>query len=97
MLREFGAWHPDLIPFVQATYRVAADCDRRARAGLSMGGGQTVNIGPRHLDLFSRLAVFSASAGNDPAATLQSLFKTMPGVHTWILWRHFLNEVAPQL
>jgi hypothetical protein len=24
-------------------------------------------------------------------------FKTMPGAHTWIVWRHFLNEVAPQM
>jgi len=128
----------DLVPFVQTNYRVFTDRDHRALAGLSMGGGQTISIGPRHLDLFSRLAVFSASAGNDPAASLQSLtakvanaqlklfwlgigtedpgyanakktddyltsagikhtFKTMPGAHTWIVWRHFLNEVAPQL
>jgi enterochelin esterase-like enzyme len=128
----------DLIPFVQANYRVFTDRDHRALAGLSMGGGQTISIGPRHLDLFSRLAVFSASAGNDPATALQSLapktanaqlklfwlgigtddpgytnakktddyltssgikhtFKTIPGAHTWIVWRRFLNEVAPQL
>jgi len=24
-------------------------------------------------------------------------FKTIPGAHTWIVWRRFLNEVAPQL
>src|SRR5262245_15683998 len=128
----------DLIPYVQANYRVFTDRDHRALAGLSLRGGQPINIGPRHLDLFSRLAVFSASAGNDPATALQSLapktanaqlklfwlgigtedpgyanakktddyltsvgikhtFKTMPGAHTWIVWRHFLNEVAPQL
>ena len=128
----------DLIPFVQANYRVFTDRDHRALAGLSMGGGQTISIGPRHLDLFSRLAVFSASAGNDPATALKSLapktanaqlklfwlgigtddpgyvnakktddfltsvgikhtFRTIPGAHTWIVWRKFLNEVAPQL
>jgi enterochelin esterase-like enzyme len=128
----------DLVPFVQANYRVFTDRDHRALAGLSMGGGQTISIGPRHLDLFSRLAVFSASAGNDPATALQSLapkaanaqlklfwlgigtddpgfanakktddyltsvgikhtFRTIPGAHTWIVWRRFLNEVAPQL
>lgn len=128
----------DLMPFVQANYRVAADREHRALAGLSMGGSQTITIGPRHLDLFSRLAVFSASAGADPKATLASLtakdanaqlklfwlgigtddpgfvnakktdeyltstgikhtFKTMPGAHTWIVWRRFFNEVAPQI
>ena len=60
----------DLIPFVQANYRTAADREHRALAGLSMGGGLTLAIGPRHLDTFSRLAVFSArrrkqSAGID--------------------------------
>ena len=37
----------------------AADREHRALAGLSMGGGLTLAIGPRHLDTFSRLAVFT--------------------------------------
>ena len=56
----------DLIPFVQSNYRVAADREHRALAGLSMGGGLTLAIGPRHLDTFSRLAVFSSGAGPEP-------------------------------
>ena len=48
----------DLIPFVQSNYRVSADRDHRALAGLSMGGDLTLAIGPRNLDTFSRLAVF---------------------------------------
>jgi enterochelin esterase-like enzyme len=60
----------DLIPFVQSNYRVAADREHRALAGLSMGGGLTLAIGPRHLDVFSRLAVFSAGAGQTPEKTL---------------------------
>jgi enterochelin esterase family protein len=130
----------DLIPFVQTNYRVYADRDHRALAGLSMGGGQTLAIGPRHLDVFSRLAVFSAGAGQNPQQSLADIganaknvnsklklfwigigtedaglagakrtsdylnsvgikhtFKTMPGAHTWIVWRHFLSEVAPLL
>ena len=55
----------DLIPFVQSNYRVAADREHRALAGLSMGGGLTLAIGPRHLDTFSRLAVFSSGAGQN--------------------------------
>ena len=31
------------------------------------------------------------------SAGIKHSFKTMPGAHTWIVWRRFLNEVAPQL
>src|SRR5687767_2349 len=65
----------DLIPFVQSNYRVSTDRDHRALAGLSMGGGQTLSIGPRHLDLFSRLAVFSSGAGQNPAESLAAIGK----------------------
>src|SRR5688572_20114691 len=130
----------DLIPFVQTNYRVAADREHRALAGLSMGGSLTLAIGPRHLDTFSRLAVFSSGAGQSPEKTLADVganaktvnaqlklfwigvgtedtaitgarrtseflnsagikhtFKTTPGAHTWIVWRKYLNEVAPLL
>ena len=63
----------DLIPFVQSNYRVAADRDHRALAGLSMGGGLTLSIGPRHLDTFSRLGVFSAGAGANPQESLKDV------------------------
>ena len=130
----------DLIPFVQSNYRVAADREHRALAGLSMGGGLTLAIGPRHLDTFSRLAVFSSGAGQAPEKTLadvganaknvnaqlrlfwigvgtedgamagakrtsdfltsagiKHVYKTGPGAHTWIVWRKFMYEVAPQI
>ena len=76
----------DLIPFVQANYRVYTDRDHRALAGLSMGGGQTLNIGSRHLDLFSRLAVFSASAGADPQATLKDLAPKTANAQLKLFW-----------
>jgi enterochelin esterase family protein len=53
----------DLIPFVQANYRVHADRDHRAIAGLSLGGGQALGIGLSHTDVFSRVAGFSAALG----------------------------------
>jgi enterochelin esterase family protein len=43
---------------------VSSDRRQRALAGLSRGGGQTLSIGLRHLDLFSRLGVFSAGSNN---------------------------------
>lgn len=63
----------NLIPFVQANYRTAPDRDHRALAGLSMGGGLTLAIGPRHLDTFSRLAVFSAGAGQNPQESMKDV------------------------
>lgn len=50
----------DLIPFIDAHYPTIADRDHRALAGLSMGGGQTVRIGPTNSDTFAYLGVFSA-------------------------------------
>ena len=130
----------DLIPFVQSSYRASSDREHRALAGLSMGGGLTLAIGPRHLDTFSRLAVFSSGGGQNPEKTfadvganarnvngqlklfwigvgtedgvlasakrtsdflntagIKHTYKTVPGAHTWIVWRKFLNEVAPQV
>jgi enterochelin esterase-like enzyme len=53
----------NLIPFVQANYRVYADREHRAIAGLSMGGGQALGLGLSHTDVFSRVAGFSAALG----------------------------------
>jgi len=56
----------DLVPFVQANYRVYTDRQHRALVGLSMGGGQALTIGLHHLDLFSRVAGFSAAVARQP-------------------------------
>ena len=53
----------DVIPFVEKQYRVQANADNRALAGLSMGGGQTLQIGLTHLDTFHSLGAFSAGGG----------------------------------
>jgi enterochelin esterase family protein len=50
----------DLIPMIDATYRTLAGRDHRAMAGLSMGGGQTLQITLAHLDKFSWIGSFSA-------------------------------------
>ena len=51
----------DIIPYVQSEYRVYTDRERRAIAGLSMGGGQALRIGLSHPELFSHVAGFSAA------------------------------------
>jgi enterochelin esterase-like enzyme len=50
----------DIMPYVEKHYRVIADRGHRAIAGLSMGGGQTLNIGIPHLDKFAYVGVYSS-------------------------------------
>ncbi len=50
----------DVMPWVDNHYRVLKGRNHRAMAGLSMGGGQTLNIGLMHLNKFAYLGVFSA-------------------------------------
>jgi enterochelin esterase family protein len=56
----------DIVPAIDRTYRTLAKREQRAIAGLSMGGGQALQIGLTHLDTFSAIAAFSGS----PRATL---------------------------
>ena len=49
----------DLIPFIQKKYRVYTDREHRALAGLSMGGGQSLNFGLTNLDKFAWVGAFS--------------------------------------
>jgi enterochelin esterase-like enzyme len=155
----------DIVPYVEKHYRVRTDRNSRAIAGLSMGGGQTLNIGLPHLEKFAYVGVYSSGllsaflratppgaprpapdavppispAGeawlkqhqaklNDAnlkkglklfwlatgkedfllgtsRATVELLkkhgfspvYKETAGGHTWINWREYLTEFAPQL
>lgn len=51
----------DLIPFIEKTYPVLADREQRAIAGLSMGGGQSLNFGLGNLDTFAWVGGFSSA------------------------------------
>jgi len=50
----------DIIPYVEHHYRVTADPQHRAIAGLSMGGMQTLNAVVTHPGFFSYVGVFSS-------------------------------------
>jgi enterochelin esterase family protein len=52
----------DLLPYLLAQFRLHAERDQRAIVGLSMGGGQSLRIGLRHLDQFAWIGGFSSSA-----------------------------------
>jgi enterochelin esterase-like enzyme len=60
----------DVIPAIESRYSVQADREHRALAGLSMGGGQTLNFGLAHLDTFAWLGAFSAAPNTRPAKEL---------------------------
>ena len=51
----------DLIPFIEKQYPVFTDRENRAIAGLSMGGGQSLNFGLGNLDLFAWVGGFSSA------------------------------------
>jgi enterochelin esterase-like enzyme len=51
----------DLIPFIEKKYPVYKDRDHRAIAGLSMGGGQSLNFGLGNLDKFAWVGGFSSA------------------------------------
>jgi enterochelin esterase-like enzyme len=156
----------DIMPYAESHYRVQADRQHRAIAGLSMGGTQTLGIAIPHLEQFAYIGVFSSgliggllpgsaatsattttgtsatttaspstsweeqhraqldnaaakkglklvwfSTGSDDrlittsrrtvdmlkAHGFNAQFKESPGAHTWINWRNYLNEFAPQL
>jgi len=50
----------DVMPLVDGRYRTKSGRENRALAGLSMGGGQTINIAIPRLDQFAYLGVYSS-------------------------------------
>jgi enterochelin esterase-like enzyme len=133
----------EVIPYVEQHYRVQADREGRAIAGLSMGGGQTLRAATSNPDQFAYVAVWSSGIGRDAgdfekrnadflespdkvnsmvklfsisvgdkdmtlagARSLSELLtrrgiknelKVSSGGHTWINWRHYLNDYAQLL
>lgn len=60
----------DVIPTIESRYSVAADREHRALAGLSMGGGQSLNFGLTHLDTFAWVGGFSSAPNTKKPAEL---------------------------
>ncbi len=60
----------DLIPAIEAKYAVDPRRERRALAGLSMGGGQALNFGLGQLETFAWVGAFSAAPNTKPAVEL---------------------------
>ena len=60
----------DVIPTIEARYSVYINRENRALAGLSMGGGQSLNFGLAHLDTFAWVGGFSSAPNTKPPAEL---------------------------
>jgi enterochelin esterase-like enzyme len=85
----FGGWGTpfendlikDIIPYIESHYSVYTDREHRALAGLSMGGGQSLNIGLANLETFAWIGGFSSAPNTkspaelvpDPAAVKEKL------------------------
>ena len=67
----------DLVPFIEGKYSVSADKMHRAVAGLSMGGGQSLNFGLAHMDVFAYVGGFSSAPNtNTPEVLIPDVAKT---------------------
>ena len=73
-VKAFEAFEQDLlqdvIPAIESRYPVRKDREHRALAGLSMGGGQSLNFGLAHLDMFAWIGAFSPAPNTRPPAQL---------------------------
>ncbi len=134
----------EVVPYVEKHFRVKTGQENRALAGLSMGGGQALQVATTHPDEFAYLGIWSGAVGgrtggnfetrnesflknadhvnkvvklfsisvgdkdfllNGSKSLAESLEKhgikhelhISGGRHTWINWRHYLNEFAPRL
>jgi enterochelin esterase family protein len=82
----------DLIPYVESHYRVIANKDNRALAGLSMGGMQTLNLTGNHPDMFGYIGVLSmglvdvSTMGLKPDPDQDAKFETMKNSGYKLYW-----------
>lgn len=59
--RQFPAYFPELVEYIDANFHTIADRDHRAISGLSMGGFMTFWIGGKYPQLFSAAGNFCGS------------------------------------
>jgi enterochelin esterase-like enzyme len=59
----------EIVPFIEKNYRVIADKNSRAIAGLSMGGGHTVQATNNNPGVFGWIGVWSAGGQDTPEFT----------------------------
>ena len=60
----------DIIPYIESHYSVKTGREDRALAGLSMGGGQSLNFGLKHIEAFASVGGFSSAPNTRPTTNL---------------------------
>ena len=78
-MQNFGAsFYPillnEIIPYIEKTFRVKADRENRAMAGLSWGGHQTFDVALTNLDKFAWMGTFSGAIFNMPGTDFKTLY-----------------------
>jgi enterochelin esterase-like enzyme len=71
----------DVMPLVESSFKVSKKADDRAIAGLSMGGGQTLNIAFNRPDLFRWVVMMSPAAGPQAEQQYPAIFKDPSGIN----------------
>lgn len=66
----------EIQPQVEQQYRAKSDRHHRAIVGLSMGGGQALQIGLGHLDRFSAIGAFSSAVPSDFSERFHDLLES---------------------
>jgi enterochelin esterase-like enzyme len=82
----FGGWGKpfendlikDIIPYIESHYSVYADREHRALAGLSMGGGQSLNISMYNIDTFAYVGGFSSAPNTNQFGEMYSDVEFLP-------------------
>jgi enterochelin esterase-like enzyme len=86
-MERFGqALITEVIPQVEKSYRVKADREHRALAGLSMGGAESLYVGLNHLDTFAWIGSFSAGGLGEDYGTEFSTLSASANAQLHILW-----------
>jgi enterochelin esterase-like enzyme len=68
----------DIIPYIESHYSVSGDREQRALAGLSMGGGQSLNIGLSHIATFANVGGFSSAPNTYEFGGISPATKLLP-------------------
>lgn len=76
----------EVIPMVEREYRVKADRESRAIAGLSMGGAETLNVGLNNLDKFAYIGAFSSGGLGQDYATIFPNLDASASSKLRVLW-----------
>ncbi len=72
----------DVMPMVEKTMKVSRRAGDRAIGGLSMGGGQTINIAFNRPELFRYVVLMSPAAGGGAETIYPAIFKDPAKINT---------------